>query len=113
MKNYTLKFRAVDRINFERIKNGRKAIETRAGSDRYLQVAAGDKLTITCGKQRITKTVKRAHHFKTIGALLKTLPLKKIMPDVQSEAEARKRWNSYPGYKDKIKERGIIAWELK
>ncbi len=113
MKNYTLRFRAVDTSNFDDLEVGVKSIETRAGSKRYCQVNTGDQLTIVCGKERLIKIVKKAHYFKTLGALLKTLPLKKIMPHLNTDAEARKQWNSYPGYKDRIKEFGIVAWELK
>ncbi len=113
MKNYTLRFRAVDLDNFEDLSANRKTIETRAGSDRYNKVAVGDTLTIICGAHRLVKTVKKVHHFKTLGALIKALPLKKIMPDITTVAEACKRWNGYPGYKERIKEYGIVAWELK
>ena len=82
MKNYTLRFRVIDKHNFIDIQSGKKSIETRAGTERYRAVAPGDTLTIVCGKERVVKTINRVTHFKTIGALLKALPLKKIMPDI-------------------------------
>jgi ASC-1-like (ASCH) protein len=113
MNNHILKFKAVDKHNFDDIASGRKTIETRAGSPAYTKVATGDTLTIMCGKEKLVRTVKKVHAFRTIGALLKALPLKKIMPDVTTEKEARARWNSYTGYKERIKQYGLIAWELK
>lgn len=112
-KNHTLRFRVVDKINFDHINSKLKTIETRAGSEQYKKVAAGDTLTIICGKERVIKTVSKVHYFKTIGALLKAMPMRKIMPDMKTESDARKRWNSYPGYKERIKKFGIVAWELK
>jgi len=113
MKQYTLRFRAKDKFNFLDLKRGAKNIETRAGTPKYRQVTAGDKLIIVCGKDKVTKTVKKTHHFRSLGALLKHFPLKRINPDLNTIAEARKRWYSYPGYKERIKQYGIVAWELK
>lgn len=77
MKNYTIRFRIIDKQNFKDIQKKRKTIETRAGSERFRTVATGDTLTIVCGKERIIKTVKKAHHFKTLGATIKALPITK------------------------------------
>ncbi len=113
MKNYTLRFRAVDKFNFDDIKLNRKTIETRAGSERYRKVESGDQLTIICGKERIIKSVGKVHYFRTLDSLLNKLPLKKIMPDIKTKVEAKKKWYSYPGYKERIREFGIVGWELK
>lgn len=113
MKTYHLKFKAVDVDNFNQIKDGSKLFETRAGSPNYKDIAVGDKLIISCGKRKLTKTVAKVHKFRTLGALLKSIPLKKIMPDVKSVKEAREIWYSYTGYKERIKQYGIIAWKLK
>jgi ASC-1-like (ASCH) protein len=113
MKTYTLKFKAVDVDNFNEIRDGIKTIETRAGSPAYQDITKGDKLVIVCGKKKLTKTVTKVHKFKSLGALLKKLPLKRIMPQVKSASEARKIWNSYTGYKERLKKYGIIAWEIK
>jgi ASC-1-like (ASCH) protein len=89
MKKHVLRFRSVDRNNFNEIKNGVKTVETRAASARYQDIQKGDELIIVCGKERIAKKVKRARHFKSIGSMFKTIPLKKIMPWVKSVADAR------------------------
>ncbi len=112
-KKIILRFRGVDNDGFDEIKNGLKTVETRAATTRYRDIKKGDIIIIVCGKQRITKQVKRARHFKTIENMLKAIPLKKIMPSIKSVIEARKVYYSYPGYKEKIKEFGLIAWELK
>ena len=39
--------------------------------------------------------------------------MQKIMPLVTSIEEMKKRYYSYPGYEEKIKEHGILAFELK
>lgn len=113
MNTYTLRFRSVDRDNFNEIKNGVKTVGTRAASTRYGDIQKGDELVIVCGKERITKKVKRVRHFKSIGSMFKAISLKKIMPWVKSIAEARKIYYSYPGYKEKIEKFGLVALELR
>lgn len=38
MKNWTLRFRAVDKDNFDEVKIGIKSIETRAGTVKYQHI---------------------------------------------------------------------------
>lgn len=108
-----LRFRGVDKNNFDEIKKGLKTVETRAASMRYRDIKKGDIIIIVCEKQKITKQVKRARHFKNIESLLKAIPLKKIIPSIKSITDARKVYYGYQGYKEKIKEFGLIALELK
>lgn len=109
MKTYKIKFRVIDKDNFNDIKEGRKVFETRAATVKYKNMAVGDKLEISCGKNKVIKTITKVRYFRSIDAMLKAIPLKKIMPDVASIAQAKKRWYGYPNYKEKIKENGIVA----
>lgn len=113
IKKVILRFRVIDRDNFNEIKNGLKTVETRAATIRYRNINKGDIVIIVCGKQRIIKQVKRVRHFKTIESMLKNISLKKIMPSVKSVVDAYKIYYSYPSYKEKIKEFGLVALELK
>ena len=113
MRKITLRFRAADKDNFKEIKDGLKTVETRAATTRYKDIQKGDILVMVCGKQRIIKQTKRVRHFKTIESMLKAIPLKKIMPSIKSVAGARKVYYSYQGYKEKIKEFGLMALEMK
>ncbi|MDE2019465.1 MAG: hypothetical protein KGJ13_03900 [Patescibacteria group bacterium] len=70
-KKWILRFRAVDKKNFEEIKNGLKAVETRAATPKYREIKRGDILLIACGKLRLEKEVKRVRVFRTIGAMAK------------------------------------------
>ncbi len=113
MKKYTLKFRAVNKNIFLDIKSGKKTVETRAATEKYRSIKAGDMLVLSCGKERFEKEVKKARIFKNISSLLKTYPLKKIMPNLTSAKAWQKELYSYPNYKEKIKKLGLIALELK
>jgi ASC-1-like (ASCH) protein len=113
MKTLNLIFREVDRATFERIKRGEKTIETRAGLPEYNSIKAGDQLNISCGNDTITKTVTEAIHFKSVEELLKEISPEEIMPKGTTREQAIERWNSFPGYPERIKKDGIIAWRLK
>lgn len=95
------------------IKSGKKSVETRAATEKYKDIKAGDMLVLSCGQEKFQKEVKGARVFQSINSLLKTYPLKKIMPNLKSEKEWKKELYSYPDYKEKIKKFGIIALELK
>lgn len=115
MKNWTVRFRAVDKERFEEVRSGRKKYETRAATVKYIPMSEGDTVTFVCGKESFKKTVLRKYHFKTIAAMLKKLPLKRIMPDssIRTIADVKARYATYPDYPEKIKEFGLLALELK
>lgn len=113
MKTWTLRFRAVDKNNFEDVRSGLKSVETRAASVKYQPIQKGDTLTFVCGKDRFSKTITKKMHFKSIDAMFKKIPFKKIMPDLDSEEESITRYYSYPNYREKIEKFGILAFELK
>jgi len=112
MKNWTLRFRVVDKDNFEEIRSGKKSIETRAATVKYGPIKAGDTLTFVCGNKRCKKVIKKKHHFRSPIAMIRKLPLKRIMPDVKNLGEMQARYASYPGYEEKIKKHGLFAFEL-
>ena len=110
---YILRFRSINKDIFLDIKSGKKSVETRAATEKYKNIKAGDILVLVCGKDRFKKIVKKAKIFKKIKALLKVYPLKKIMPRIRSEKGWQEELYSYPNYKEKIREYGLIALELK
>ena|SRR3989344_5042582 len=113
MKKYILRFNVVNKETFLNIKSGEKTVETRAASERYENIKAGDVLVLVCGKERFEKKVKKATIFKTIRALLKKYPIKRIEPKLSTEQELRDTYYTYPNYKEKIQKHGLIALELK
>ncbi len=98
---------------FEAIKEGKKSVETRAASVRYKNISIGDVLIFTCGDKRLEKEVKRVKRFASIHSLLKSVNFKKVMPWVSSVKEVEKSYYKFPGYKEKIKQLGLIAMYLK
>ena len=111
-KIHQLRFRAKDRDTFEAIKEGRKKIETRAATDKFRKIKAGDIAVFVCAGRRFKKEISRVEIFKTIPALFKKYPLKIVNPFVKGIDEARDVYYSYPGYQEKIKKFGLIAMEF-
>lgn len=112
MKKHILKFRAVDKINFDTILDGRKTIETRANTIMYQNFQVGDVLIIKCGAGYIEKTIKKIEHFNGIDELINKVGIKNVMPLCNSIEDAKKIWYSFPGYKEKIEQFGLVAFYI-
>jgi len=69
-------------------------------------------LIFTCGNDKIEKEILKASIFKSIPQMLERYKVGQIMPSVSSQKEMEDICYSFPGYRDKIKEHGIIALEL-
>lgn len=113
MTRYTLRFRAINRDTFQAIRDGRKKVETRAATVKYRNIAAGDVITFVCGREKFERRVKRATAFKTIAAMLRTYDVSDISPNYPTAKELRAKYNTFPGYREKIKRFGVIAIRLR
>ena len=103
-----LRFREAHRDIFEAIRKGKKKVETRAATSRYFDIKAGDGIKLICGKDHLTKRIKKVEIFKTILEMLKKYKVKEINPSVKSAKELEKMYHSFPSYKEKIKKYGLI-----
>ena len=115
MKKYILRFSQSNkssRASFKNLGNRSKKIETRAGSPKFKNIQKGERLVLVCGKEKFEKKVKKATTFKTIDSMLLKYKLVDIMPELETKAELKKAYFSYPGYKEKIKKFGLIALEI-
>jgi ASC-1-like (ASCH) protein len=112
MKRVTLRFRAVDRKDFEALRDGCKRIETRAASPRYQSIAAGDILVITCAGEKLEKVVKEVIHVSSPEELFERFSLADIFPYAKTVQEAAASYHSYTGYRDKITTYGLLAFVL-
>lgn len=112
-KKFILRFRAINRDTFEAIRIGKKRIETRAATPKYSGISDGVSLVFVCGNDRFEKTVKKTEIFPSIGSLFKKHKPPAIDPKNKTVADGRKMYYSFPGYKEKIRKFGLIAWELK
>lgn len=113
MKTYTLQIRATDKHIFDAIKDGTKKVETRAATVRNTKIQVGDEVVFVCGKQKLEKTVGKISKYRTVKDMLKQYKVKDIAPGLKTEDELRDMYFAWPSYRDKIKEYGIVALELK
>ncbi len=112
MKTHELVFREVDKARFEEVQDGTKPIETRAGTEKYQEIEVGDKINFVCGDDSFAKEVVKKYHWPTPEAILEEVSLAKVMPGLHSIEEVWARYASYPNYVEKIKEFGILGFEL-
>lgn len=109
---YTLRFAAKNKETFDAVKKDIKTVETRAATERYRKVKAGDILVLVCGRERLEKKVLRAKHFKTVENLFRTIPIRKVNPFANSLKEAKETYYGYSEYREKIRKFGLMAFEL-
>jgi ASC-1-like (ASCH) protein len=112
MKRVTLRFREVDRDKFNAIKDGTKKVETRAATEKFSSCETGDILILVCAGESSEKKIKKATRFDSLEKLFVAYSIKDILPTANSVKAARIIYYSFPGYKDKIAEFGIMAFEL-
>lgn len=112
-RKYILTFRQKDKDIFDAIRTGKKKIETRAATKRYQAIRSGDMLVFKWGSEKFEKETKKVTVFKTITAMLKKYRIKDIMPSCKNAAQMQEIYFKFPGYKEKIKKSGLIAFELK
>ena len=111
-KKYTLPLRQADRNIYDFIENGQKKVETRVAGPRYKNIKDGDTIVFKCGKDRFERFAKKVKKFKSVDKMLKVYKLKDINPSVNTIKELKAMYDSFSGYKEKIKKYGIIAFEL-
>ncbi len=104
--------REVDRRVFEALRDGAKTVETRAGSPRYQHVQAGEEAVFDCGADRVVRKIIAVRHFKTIHELVEHYDVEAIVPWLHTEQELVDMYMSFPGYRERIAQYGIIAMEL-
>ena len=87
-------------------------METRAATDRYRKIKAGDYLVFVCEKDQLRKKIAKADVFKDITAMLKKYRVEDINPEANSQKDLEKMYFGFSGYKEKIEKLGLVAWKL-
>jgi len=112
MKKHVLRMRQTDKFIFNSIKEGLKTIETRAATDKHRRITEGDILVFACAGEKLEKKIKKVDCYKTIDQMIEKIDFKKVIPFIDSIEEMKKVYFSFPGYKEKINQFGLIAFEL-
>lgn len=109
---HRFKFADSNRKIFEAIKIGRKKVETRAATERYKDIAVGDSIMFTCGKDCFERTVGRVTLFSGVDEMLTKYKVEDIDPTRHTADELKRLYATFPDYGEKIKEFGLIALEI-
>ena len=113
MAKHILKIREVDKVVFDAIKDGQKTIETRAATDKFRKIEKGDILVLVCGGRKLERQVLEIDYYRSIEEMTKALDFKKVTPFVNSIDEMMEVYYSFPNYKEKISEFGLVAFTMK
>ncbi len=111
-KLHKLVFLVDNRDTFNLIKSGSKKIETRAGNLDYLKIKAGDSIEFSCGDESFVRLVRNKHSFSSLDELFTAYLPAQINPGFSDYEELRKLYLTFPGYKERIQEYGVLAFEL-
>lgn len=113
MKVYVLRFLDNNYDIFESIRSGKKTVETRAASKNTQAIAPGSLLELTCAGESFHKLVDSVEFFKSVEELYRDPIFEQVLPGVSSLKEAMDIYHSFPGYRDRIKNNGLVAFHLK
>ncbi|HWC57957.1 MAG TPA: ASCH domain-containing protein [Candidatus Paceibacterota bacterium] len=111
-KPHLLRIAAKDVALFNAIKSGKKKVETRVASVKYERLQVGDEVIFCCDGKKTQKKITTLCHFKTIASLLRKYKPSMINPSLATAKDIKAMYYSFSGYKEKIAEFGLIAFEL-
>ncbi len=109
---HSLVFLPENRGTFIAIQDGRKKIETRAGSPEYLEIKEGDTIEFSCDDEKFTKQVGGGKRYENLEELFAVYAPQEINPEVFAHEELRSMYSTFPGYEDRLKKYGILVFEL-
>lgn len=112
MRRCVVRFSQENRLSFDMVREGRKTIETRAGSPRYKDVAVGDTLVFICGSERFEKVVKRVFRADSPETYLELVDYRTVRPDAGSAEDTIAMWYQFPGYRERIAQFGLIGFAV-
>lgn len=107
-----LVFSAPNKDIYDMLRDGSKRVETRAATVKYQKLHAGDTIIFSCQGEIFSKAISRVRFFPSVGELLKEYKPEDINPMLHSEQEIVKMYYSFPGYREKIEQFGLIAIEF-
>jgi len=110
--------------SYENIKNGAKVIETRAGKKEgakkdWRDFQPGDIIDFSLVTEKnetmiesgLRKRIKSIHQYDSIDEILREIDINKITPGISTK-DYKKKMDSYPGFKERLKKYGVWAFEL-
>lgn len=97
---------------FDAIKSGRKTVEGRLWKDDYRSLQPGDPLIFVCGDDKLCRIAKSLHIYANFRQMLENEGALNCLPDIPWIDECVKLYESFPGYKERQIECGVLAIRL-
>ena len=79
---------------------------------KYHYLQPGDALLMLCGSDLVEKRIKKSLHFASVDQMLKQVDFKRILPSGRSVNDIQEIYSSFPGYKEKVRKFGLMAFEI-
>lgn len=100
---------------FNAIKSGVKTVEGRINKPKFHDLKPGDPISFTCQEtgEVLTYTITTLHTYPTFEAMLQSEGLTNMLPGIATIAEGVAVYESFPGFKEGVKELGALAIGVK
>jgi len=99
---------------FDAIKKGTKTVEGRLNSLKFKNLHPGDYISFVCivTQEEMKCQVQAIHLYKNFALMLQDQGLQNMLPGVCTIQEGVALYESFPLYKEKVREHGAIAITL-
>lgn len=94
------------------IKSGQKTVEGRIASPSLKSVSVGDVMQFECGDELISCRIIQTKLFPSFEEMLNAMGLQNCLPTVASIAEGVEIYRSFPSYRERETECGVIAFQI-
>jgi len=84
-------------------------VETRAATDKFRRIRKGDTLVFVCGNEELEKKADTVEIYPAIDKMAQAVGVKPVMPFADSLAEMKRVYHSFPNYREKIRENGLVV----
>lgn len=98
---------------FQMIQSGAKTWEGRCNTGMFKRIYAGDTITFACRDQLQLTEVLSVRVFDSFRQMLEDVGVKPMLPDVSNLDQATNIYLRIPGYAQKEREYGVVAFEVR
>lgn len=94
------------------IRSGKKTVEGRVSDWRLNSARAGQHLKLECGKESVFVRIVEVLKFASFAEMLEKVGLEACLPGCSSIADGEKIYHGFPGYEDRARTNGVVAFRV-